>query len=190
MVRRAIIPVLMIISLLFCSCGERATLEKHLHEARARWDEGKTISFTAQLCAELGQEVFSCLLNCIHENGETLVEIIEPENIAGIKVRMKDGETTLEFEEIILAIENPMMGESSPLGAMGLFMDALRSGFVNQMWMEQENERPLAVYEIYVDDNTSAKLWFWEENFALMNAELVRDGRSVVKCKVTDFTEE
>ncbi|MBR5489709.1 MAG: hypothetical protein IKV79_00390 [Oscillospiraceae bacterium] len=180
----------MIISLLLCSCGERDSLEKHLHEARARWEEGKTIRFTAELCAELSQEVFTCRLNCLHEKGETIIEIIEPENLAGIKVRMKDGETALEFDGIILAIENPMMGESSPLGAMGLFMDALRCGFINQMWMERENEQALAVYEMYVDDNTSAKLWFWEENFALMNAELVRNGRSVVKCKITDFAEE
>ena len=190
MLRRAIIPVLMIISLLFCSCGERDSLEKHLREAREGWEEGKTIRFTARICAELSQEVFTCRVNCLHENGETLVEIIEPENLAGIKVRMSDGETKLEFDGIILAIENPMIGESSPLGAMGLIVDALRVGFVNQMWVERENERALDVYEIYVDDNTSAKLWFWEENFALMNAELVRNGRSVVKCKITDFAEE
>ena len=190
MIRRALIPVLMIISLLFCSCGEKDTLEKSLREARERWEEGESLRFTAEICAELSKEVFTCKLECTHENGETVIEIIEPQNIAGIKARMREGETTLEYDGLILAIENPMMGEASPLGAMGIFMDALRSGFVTQMWMERENECPIAVYELYVDDNTSAKLWFWEENFALMNAELVRDGRSVVKCKVIDFTEE
>ncbi len=190
MTRRVIAPVLMILALLLGGCGEEKALERDFQEARSRWQAAENLGFTAEICAELGEGVFNCSLRCTHGGGETVVEILSPEGIAGIKARLSEGETRLEYDGIILALGDPMVGESSPLAAMPLIISALLEGHVNYIWTETEDERSLAAAEVYVDENTSLSLWFQRENFALTHAELVSGGRAVVKCQITDFTEE
>lgn len=190
MPKRLLASLLMIISLLFCGCGEAQRLEAAFEKARENWQEAKSLSFTAEVTAELYDSVFSCTLLCTYSDGETVVEILSPENIAGIKARLKDGEAQLEYDGLILAIGDPMRGESSPLGAMPLIISALLEGHVTLLWDETQGESRMAAAEIYVDENSSLRLWFDRENFTLLHGELVSGGRAVVKCKISDFTGE
>lgn len=96
--RRVIAPVLMIIALLLGGCGESERLEKQLAEAREGWCAAESISVTADVTAELGDSTFKCRLLCTHSSDETVVEVLSPENIAGIRARLKDGETKLEYD--------------------------------------------------------------------------------------------
>jgi len=188
LIRRVIAPVLMIAALLLSGCSGEKAFERERQEARSRWQESESLSFKAEVCAELNEGVFECSLRCTFSSGETVIEILSPESIAGIKARIGEGETRLEYDGIILALGDPMLGESSPLAAMPTIMNSLLKGHVNYMWSETEDDLPLAVWEVYVDESSSMNLWFERENYTLMHAELVSGGRAVVKCKITDFS--
>ncbi len=188
--RRVIVPALMIMALLLCGCGESDRLEKGFDEAREKWRAAEELSFTADVTAELYESSFECSLLCTRSGDETLVEVLAPENISGIKARLKKGEAQIEFDNIILAIGDPMKGEVSPLGAVALIMSALLESPASQFWKEKQQERDLAVTELYISENQYARLWFLKENYSLVHAELVSDGRAVVKCKIVDFTKE
>ena len=190
MASRVIAPVLMMIALLLGGCGEAQRLENSFENAREGWLGAESLSFTAELSAELEDSVFSCTLQCSRRGDETLVEVLAPEMIAGIKARLRNGETQLEYDGLILAVGDPTQGEISPLAAMPLIMSSLLEGHVTMLWSEQEGERELTAAEIYVDEESSLRLWFEKENFALTHGELVSEGKAVVKCRITDFTKE
>ncbi len=190
MPRRLTASILLIISLLLSGCGEAQRLEAAFEKARENWQAAESLCFTAEVTAELYDSVFSCTLLCTHKGGETVVEILSPENISGIRARVKEGEAQLEFDGVILAIGDPLKGEVSPLSTIPLIMSALLEGHVTLLWSEAEDEQVLTVAEIYVDEDSSLRLWFDRENFTLTHGELVSGGRAVVKCKISDFTEE
>ena len=186
---KRVLPVLMIMAIFLSACGESAALENALGEARERWAQSERVSFTAEVIAEMEQSRFDCSLSVSRCGEETTVEVLAPENLAGIKARLADGETELEYDGLILAVGNGV-GETSPLGAMPLLSDALLDGHVRSLWRESEGERGLAAAEIYVSETDYALVWFEEENFTPVHMELVSGGKAVVKCKIVSFTEE
>ncbi len=186
---KRVLPVLMIIALVLSACGESAALENSLAEARERWAQGDSIGFTAEVITESEQSRFDCTLSVSRRGEEISVEVLSPENLAGIKARLGDGETELEYDGLILAVGNGV-GETSPLGAMPLLADALAVGHVRSLWRESDGERSLVVAEVYVSETDYALVWFEEENFAPVHMELVSGANTVVKCKILSFTEE
>ncbi len=182
--RQVIVPVLMMIFLL-SGCGEDARLQKEFDEARDKLLAAESVSFTADVTAELADSVFDCTLVCSKAGEETVVELIKPENIAGIKARISEGQTEIEYDSLILALGDPLKGEISPLSAMPMLMDALLEGHAVRLWTERANEREMVVAQVYISENDYAKLWFERENYAFVHAELVSGGRAVVKCEIT-----
>jgi len=187
--RKRVLPVLMIIALILAGCGEAAALEKGFTETRERWFGAETIAFTAGVSAEFADSRFDCTLKVEKNGEETIVEVVEPENISGIKARLRAGETEIEFDGVVLAVGNAV-GERSPLAAMPLLMDALLQGYPRSMWRESEGEAQYAVAEVYISETDYALLWLDGENFSPVHMELVSGGKAVVKCEILSFTGE
>ena len=188
--RRAILPVLMIIALIMCACGDEAALEKAFLGAREDMAQAERVSFTAEVVAELSDNVFECSLECSREGKESLVEVLKPEEIAGIRARLAEGEREMEFDGLILALPDSDPESVSPLEAMPMLMDAWLDGHLRSVWRESEDGQELAVAEVYVSETEYAIIWMDTENFIPINMELVSGGRTVVKCKIVSFTEE
>lgn len=187
--KRFVVPALMIIALLLGGCS-KGGLEKSFEEERIKWTQAKELSFTADIVAELSDKCFECKLKCSRQGDETVLEVLEPENIAGIKARLNKETAQIEYDGIILAVENAAMGEVSPVSAAAMIMEALTQSTLTGIWMEKAQERELIVAELYISEMEYARLWFLKENFSLIHAELVSDGRCVVKCDVESFTKE
>lgn len=188
--KRVIAPVLLIIALFLSGCGESERMEASLEEARAGWAGAESISFTADVVADMGDSVFECSLKCTRSDGENLVEILSPDSIAGISARLKDGEAQIEYDGLILAIGSSMESRVSPISAMPVLMEAMLKGNVTGIWAENDGEQKLAAAEVFVAEGEYAKLWFDTESFAPCHGELVIDGQAVVKCGIKSFTEE
>lgn len=188
--KRIAVPALMIMALLLVGCAKSGGLEKSFEEERIKWTQAKGLSFTADIVTELGDSVFECTLQCSREGEDIVLELIEPENIAGIRARLGEDAAQIEYEGIILAVEDASIGETSPVSAAAKIMRALTGSPLTQIWTETAQEQELIVTELYISENEYARLWFLKENFSLIHAELVSDGRSVVKCSVVSFTKE
>ena len=188
--KRAILPVLMMISLFMCSCGDAAAMEKDFLKEREELGAAEKISLTAEVTAELYDSVFECTLRCSLEAGEYTVEVLKPDIISGIRAKIAAGETELEYEGLILALPDPSLGSASPLEALPVLMEALIGGHLRSIWSESEEGQELAVAEVYVSDTEQAHIWMDTENFIPRNMELVSGGRAVVKYKITEFSED
>ncbi len=187
--KRFVVPALMIMALLLGGCS-KGGLEKSFEEERIKWTQAKALSFTAEIVAELGDSSFECTLQCSREEEKIVLEVLQPENIAGIKAILNEDSAQIEYEGIILAVEDASMGEISPVSAAAKMMKALTQSTLTQIWTEKAQERELIVAELYISEREYVRLWFLKENFSLIHAELVSDGQCVVKCDVESFTKE
>lgn len=100
-----------------CSAGARD------EESFLRWQtalrEAETISFSADVDARAGEEIFSYGADCLCRAEETVVTLTGPDTVAGTVFRSGDGGTTLEYDGAILYL-GPS-GDAGGAGALAAF---------------------------------------------------------------------
>ena len=183
--RRFLIPALMI-SLLLTGCGASAGAEQKIEKQRETFAAADELSFTADVTADLGDEVFQCRLDCAAGADEVTVEVTEPELIAGIRAHLRDGETELEYENVRLSV--PGIGPEGlhPLSAVPLLCKALQAGHVIRAWTEKADGGLFAA-EIFADENYGLTLWFDKSTLTPVHAELSQDGAVIITCDISNF---
>ena len=188
--RRFLIPAL-VISLLLTGCGERgAAVQRRVEEQREKTANAEEIKFTADITANFGNEVFNCTLDCCAGTDTVTAEVTAPESVAGIRVRITDGKTALEYGEISLGVGAAGTTGISPVSAVPLLISALRSGFLQRCWTEREEDRELVVAELYVTDEAALTVWYEEETMTPVHCEFSQDGSTVLRCEIRDFSME
>ncbi len=187
---RRLWAALMITALFLGGCSDEERLQSRLDERRQEIADSEYVGFRADVCVELTDSVFDCVLQVERSDGEIVVEAIEPEIIAGIRARVSDGETAIEYEDLILVIGDTVLGEVSPVAAMLPVLEAMQSSYADMVWAETQGQTGLLAAQCYVSEDEYIRIWFASENMTPVNAELVSGGRVVVKCRIEDFTLE
>ena len=180
----------MITALFLGGCGDEEKLQNKLDEARREIAEAQIVRFCPRVSVALTETVFDCTIKVERIAGETLIEVLQPEIIAGIRAGHSDDGAALEYEDMVLAIGDAVLGEVSPVAAMPLVLDALGSGYTDMVWTETQGQTELVAAQCYVSEDEYMKIHFEAENMTPVNAELVSGGRVVVKCRIEDFTLE
>ncbi len=180
--KRICLPILLLCCLLLSGCGTSAAEARYRafsEELGAR----TALHFTAKLRAEYPDRSFDFTLQYAMAEGEQTVTVAEPEIIRGIRARLLPGETKLEYDNLILDTGDLDPHGLSPLSALPLLVEAMRSGHLDSHWQEGQK---LAVQLILTDD-TSAVVLFRQEDMTPTHAELLCDGRVAVSCEISDW---
>lgn len=185
--RRAIVLVLMISLLLLPGCGAGEQWEERLTEKRQTF--AGCLSFTADVTADLGDSIFECTLACTYANGQAEVTVLSPELAAGICAKTGENGTTLEFDGVELVVGSLDASGLSPMSAMPLLMQAIMSGHVTKLYAEKNEDGETAAAEIYMDEEHSALVRFDAQSFDPVYAELIYEGRAVIKCAIQNFNQ-
>ena len=187
--KRALLGALMI-TLLLAGCGGGAALEEQLEARRDAYAAAETLSFTAEITADLGNEVFPCTLACTATAEETRVEVIEPSIVAGVTASLRAGETELRYDGLQLSFGAADAAAGSPMAFAPLLTKALRSGHIVRAWRERETggDTPRVAAEIYVDDARQLTVWYAADTLTPQAALLSSGGVEAVRCTLRDFT--
>ena len=184
--RRFLLPALMI-SLLLSGCGCSGAEEK-LRAQRDRFAAAEELTFTAEATANLGQEAFSCTMECRCTPEELTMVLTAPESLAGVRTRIADGETVLEYGELSLGIGAAQTDALSPVSGVQLLTEALRGGFVERCRTERDGETELIAAELYAADDTALTVWYDAETLCPQYCEFFRDGAMLLRCRLREFT--
>ena len=186
--KRVIAPVLMI-TLLLAACGGGAVLEERVEARRDALAAAERISFTAEVTADLGSEVFESTLACTATPEGVTMEVISPELIAGVTATATAGagETAMEYGSVQLLVG--ATDAPGPFSALPLLCEALRTGHVIRAWSEDG----LVAAEFYAGDERGLTVWFDESGLTPVHAEFYSgsaDGHVDVRCEIRDFIVE
>ena len=143
--------------------------------------------------ADYGRRVYEYGVDMTWQaEGETVLTLTAPENVAGVSARILEGETALEFDRT--RVETGALDDSglSPLSGLPLLLEYARTGWMAECGTEElGGGTALRVDcrdpEKAPGEGQTCTLWFDPGTHALLRGELAQDGFTVLRCEFETF---
>jgi outer membrane lipoprotein-sorting protein len=139
----------------------------------------------ANITADYGDQVFTYTLQVeATQSGGTLT-VLEPEEVAGVAITWREGETTLIYDGISLETGALSPDGLSPTDCIPLILTALQRGSITEATLEEGEDSSLLVLSLdnpYELSQGSSQITVWadSETYALRRAEIAWEGATVV----------
>ena len=174
--------------------GEEQTAEEEARQVRTEFLAASSCTGTAEVTADYGQRVYEFTLDFSWvKDGETVLTLTAPEEVAGLTARIAQGQTRLEFDGVSLDT-GELTGEGlTPMELVPALMEWTRTGFMAQCAYEDRNEVPALRVQFRDPDmqagtGTECTAWFARTDHALLRAELFWNGELVLSGDFINFT--
>ena len=177
--RKLLLP-LMISLVILCGCAD--TGEESFMRFMQQVHSADELSFDAQVRAEYSDKTAEFKLGYTQDESGAVVEIIEPELVAGIKARVSDSQLQLEYDGAILDIGTISDSELSPMTALPLLVKAMREGHLDIVWTEDD----MLAARLVPSDDFTVTLWLSPE-LTPLNAEVTYKEKSVIFIEIIDW---
>ena len=198
--RKRLCALMMILPLLSgCSGGERGngtSADELTLTIRTEYLAMTACSATVDVVADYGQRVYEYTLAVSwQKNGETVLTVVEPEIIAGVTAKIQDGTGYLEFDGASLETGTIFAEGLSPIEAIPAVLNYIFTGYIAECDFETVGETQQLWFccrdpEASPGTGIEAAFWFDTESHALLCAEVLSEGYTVIQCNFTDFTKE
>lgn len=125
-------------------------------------------------------------------DGESTVEVLAPETVAGVRAILDGTERRLEYEGVCLNAGTISDEEISPAACLPRLVDALRDG-----WLLEENEetwKEIPCLRLVVDQTglqdgkIVSTLWLRMDDGTPLRGEIAVDGEQILAAEFTSFT--
>lgn len=176
--------------LLLTSCG--GIREEEPTDLRVRYQEMTGCFMEAVVsCDQEGTE-WQGTLKCDYiPEGESTVEVLAPESVAGVKAVFTDTNWRLVYEEVSLNAGALSEEELSPALCLPRLVSALRDG-----WLLEENEedwQEIPCVRITLDQSGAqdgkilSTVWLRQEGGTPLRGEISVEGEIILTAEFTDF---
>ena len=149
-------------------------------------------SMTAVVSCTQEDQRWEATLQCEYiPDGESTVEVLEPETIAGVRAKLSDTDWSLEYEGNVLNIGPLSDEEISPVASLPRLMNALRDGWLLEENQEKWGEVPclrITVDQSGVQDGKIlSTLWLRQDDGTPLRGEISVDGEIILTAEFTSF---
>lgn len=179
---------------LTCCSGEGGSQAEQLAlDIRGEYLTMSGCTATLELTADYGQRVYEYGVDVVWQReGESVLTLTAPENIAGVTARLEAEGTALEYDGVRVETGPLDTGGLSPLESVPVLLDYAQSGYIAACGMESQEERAQLRVEYREPEaqpgtGRECVLWFDSDTHALLRGELSQDGYTVIQCVFTDF---
>ena len=176
--------------LLLAGCG--GAEETKAANVRDRYHDMAGCSMTAVVSCAQEDQRWEATLQCEYiPDGESTVEVLEPETIAGVRAKLSDTDWSLEYEGNVLNIGPLSDEEISPVASLPRLMNALRDGWLLEENQEKWGEVPclrITVDQSGVQDGKIlSTLWLRQDDGTPLRGEISVDGEIILTAEFTSF---
>lgn len=161
-------------------------------EARAPYHNMAGCTMEAQISCGQGDQLWQADLRCDYvPGGESTVEVLSPETIAGVKAVIEGEELHLEYEDLCLNAGTLSSQNVSPMACLPRLMSALRDGWLLEENREKWNDVPCL--RITVDQSGTqdgkilSTIWLREDDGTPLRGEITVDGEIILTAEFTSF---
>lgn len=188
--RKKIYVPMIALCLLLTSCGDAG--EESSASLRDRYHEMSGCTMEAAIvCDQEGME-WEASLRCEYvPGGESVVEVLAPETIAGVKAVVSDSDWSLEYEGECLNAGAISSEGISPAACLPRLMNALRDGWLLEKNEESWNEVPCL--RLCVDQSGTqngkivSTIWLRQDDGMPLRGEISVDGEIILTAEFTSF---
>lgn len=176
--------------LMLTACGKAADTEAEelALQIRAEYIAMTECAGQMELTADYGERVYAYTMDFSYQkDGELVLTVVEPENIAGITARVSEGGTLLEYDGTRLET-GPLSGDGlSPIEGLPALLAYAREGCIADCCFETIDEvRTLRICcrdpENQPGTGSEATIWFDADTHELVKGEISSDGYVVLRC--------
>lgn len=192
--RLCALMILLALSLTACGGDKERGAEEGMLAIRSKYLEMTDCSGHMDMTADYGRRVYDYGVDFSWaKDGETVLTLTAPENVAGAAAHISKGETALEYDGTVLET-GPLNSEGlSPIDALPALLAYVREGFLAECVLEEWDGTSLLHVtcrepEATPGEGTEAQLWFVPETAALYRAEISEDGATVIQCSFPSFS--
>ena len=178
--------------LLLTACGGTGE-ERDAADLRDRYHDMTGCSMEATVtCDQNGME-WTAELKCEYvPGGETTVEVLEPEAIAGVKAVLDGNSWALEYEDLCLNAGTLSQEDLSPMACLPQLMDALRDGWLVEENWEDWGEVPCLRVTVDQSGTQDGKIvstvWLRQDDGTPLRGEIAVDGEIILTAEFTAFS--
>ena len=186
--KRLALPMIALCLLLTgCGGGEEAA------DLRRPYQEMTGCSMEAVVTCGQEDLVWEGTLRCSYvPGGESTVEVLAPETIAGVRAVLSDSDWYLEYGDMSLNAGALSREAVSPAACLPRLMDALRDGWLLEENRETWGETPCVRLAVDQTGGQGGKLvstlWLREEDGLPLRGELAVDGEIILTAEFTSFS--
>lgn len=148
---------------------------------------------SVDMVADYGARVYAYSADVRYEKeGETVLTLTAPENVAGVSAHMEKGQTALEFDGVRVET-GPLTDDGmSPVDAVPALIRTVQEGFMAECVLEEaDGVRLLHIAsrdpEKEPGSGVETQLWFDAATHALTRGEIAQDGYTVMQCVFSSF---
>lgn len=197
MVRRwKFILILALIPLLSACGGDGGgnQAEQLALEIRTEFLNMTACDASMEVTADYGQRVYQYSIEVSYEKeGDTVLSVTAPENIAGITACLEHGQTALEYDGVRLETGPLSEDGLSPIDAVPALLEAAREGFLAECILEEMDGSQTLHASIRDPEGVPGQgqeiqLWFDAASHTLLRGEIAQDGFTVIQCVFTSFS--
>lgn len=195
---RRCVCALMISVLLLSGCGSKVnTADELALNIRTEYMAMTGFHAIADIVADYGERIYEYTLDAVwQKDGETVLTVIKPEMIAGITARIKDGSSILQYDGASLETGELSPDGFSPVEAIPALVGYITSGYMAECGIEEEENGQQLLRILCRDPENSSgtgpetNFWIDVGTHALVRAEFLYNGYTVIQCVFTEFTKE
>ena len=190
--RWACVPM-MTLCLLLAACSGTGGETEGAAEARMPYRNMAGCVMEAEVSCTQDGAVWEATLRCDYvPEGETTVEVLSPETIAGVKAVLSDGEVELVYEDQCLNAGTVSSQDISPMACLPQLMSALRDGWLleenTEDWQETSCVRLTVDQTGAQDGKILSTLWLRQEDSVPLRGEIAVDGEIILTADFTSFS--
>ncbi len=184
---------MMTLLLLLSGCGGGGGEETPAADLRDRYHDMAGCTMEAAVSCDQEGLAWEAELRCDYvPGGESMVEVLAPEAVAGVRAVLRDTDWRLEYGEASLNAGTLSEEEISPAACLPRLMSALRDGWLLEENEEEWNGRPclrLTVDQTGVKDGKIlSTVWLDLEAGTPVRGEIAVDGEIILTADFTSFS--
>ena len=194
--RRWMCVPMMLLALVLSACGGTGAgsrAEQLALDMRGAYLAMTACTASMEVTADYGSRVYDYGIDVSWEKeGDTVLTVTAPENIAGVTARLRRDATALEYDGI--RVETGALNQQgmSPVDAVPVLLDYAEGGYIAACGMETVDEREVLRVdcrepEAAAGESRACSLWFDPSTHALLRGELSQDGFTVIQCEFSNF---
>ena len=190
--RKTKIYALMITLSLLSGCGQDNSTEQLALDIRSSYLSCDTFSAHACLTADYGLRVYSYEMDVLLSEDTTTLTLTQPDYAAGIIAVLKDGQSSLRFQDISVETGPLDPDGLTPVSAVPALLKAVRSGFITGCFQEESGLLRIdcGSPDAPVGLGTQTTLWFQPENGTLVQGDILVDGIRRITCTFSQVVKE
>lgn len=179
-----LLALMITICLILCSCSSRGiSNEERAAEIQNEYSTLDGLTITANVTADYGERVYDFKLKFTGNNTDGVVEVVEPEIIAGLTAILAEDGNSLVYDGANLSLGNLTPDGLSPMDCIPLMLGQWSEGYIDGAMSEKIDGRDALAVTFTVSEDEYLVTWFENETNLPIRSEIFYDGSMVIGCE-------